>query len=905
MSIDSLEKLAADAPELMKKIQSECREDPLHWPLDRQAELAAEIYWALSQGAVLGEIYALGLIRLMCRKADQRVEDYKKAVHEAALNGLTLSLIMAEHFLPVLLWGQDDLIHHFQQTVAILLSKGTYTLKPPLETESWLIERQQSVSAHAFLSLLQETFSKEMSYNLSLKFSYLLPRAVRSFEFSKNHFQIRQLTRVVAVDFVLAERFILGLESGLSGLDQKGLEKFVTLGLEKYNNNVVSGRKFFALSSHAAQTIREDLQISASLKRLRLLLERTIRVRVGEAVAVRSLSEVDAWLNPGDRSSCYVASDGNRIFLREEIADFDQKPANEMLYKLLAKLESAAIEFGTFDFDLDRYKSCCDSDFSFSRVAGRTDFEVFINQFSQPQLAWDLFNIFEQERLRHRLEQKYPGLARTAFQFLQDRVAAEPKREDRHFLTPLYEAAAFGCHTAGDEWFSRLCRQSERALSQEVPVENVALLTKQSYNSVASYWKSIRLNRSEPYPPLCPLYGRRIQPDLLQRTWAAHEKEARRIRRKLLAQNVSVYQSEIRKHLIRHNGDMAQEDLTRIILSGRSEGSTDNCAADGIDLSTLDLSSLSTDAEKGDLHTETSNGNVWRYKEWDCRVSDYIHEHVRVVDQNILGEEDLFYVQTLSLRAGLVSRMRKAFELLKPEGLTLLRQWVEGDDFDYRALIDFALDRKAGLMPSDRLYIKRVKQNRDVAVLLLVDVSRSTAHCVAGTKTPVLSIQKEAIVLFCEALKVVGDDFAIAGFSGSGRLNVDYFRFKDFGEPLTQEVKQRIGGIRPQRSTRMGAAIRHGAADLMQCGEKVKLMLILSDGFPNDTDYKGEYAVADTRTAVLEARAKNMVVKAITVNMGADVRLNDLYGSAHHHVIEDVRDLPDQLLRMYGKLTRI
>jgi nitric oxide reductase activation protein len=102
----------------------------------------------------------------------------------------------------------------------------------------------------------------------------------------------------------------------------------------------------------------------------------------------------------------------------------------------------------------------------------------------------------------------------------------------------------------------------------------------------------------------------------------------------------------------------------------------------------------------------------------------------------------------------------------------------------------------------------------------------------------------------------------------------------------------------------MGAAIRHGIHELEQSAQKVRLVLILSDGFPNDVDYKGEYAVADTRMAILEARTKQIVVKAITVNMGADGRLNDLYGSAHHHVIEDVRDLPDQLLRMYGKLTR-
>ena len=233
------------------------------------------------------------------------------------------------------------------------------------------------------------------------------------------------------------------------------------------------------------------------------------------------------------------------------------------------------------------------------------------------------------------------------------------------------------------------------------------------------------------------------------------------------------------------------------------------------------------------------------------------------------------------------------------------RQWFEGDDFDYRALIDVALDRKAGLLPSERLYVKRVKQHRDLAVLLLVDLSRSTANAIASGKQSVLSVQKEAIVLFCEALTVAGDQFAIAGFSGSGRLNVDYFLVKRFDEPFSANVKQRIGAITSQRSTRMGAAIRRAASDLHEMPQKVRLMLVLSDGYPNDAGYKGAYAVADTRMAILETRARKMAVKAITVNMGAEQRLNDLYGSAHHHVIEDVRDLPDQLLKLYSRLTRV
>jgi nitric oxide reductase activation protein len=278
-----------------------------------------------------------------------------------------------------------------------------------------------------------------------------------------------------------------------------------------------------------------------------------------------------------------------------------------------------------------------------------------------------------------------------------------------------------------------------------------------------------------------------------------------------------------------------------------------------------------------------------------------------------------FYQEALSSHRGLVKQIRYSFELLKPERLTILRRWIEGDEFDYRGMLEFAIDKKAGIMPSDRLYIKRIKQERDVAVMLLVDLSRSTANLVApsrGAKMPsrsakmqflhstVLDVEKEAVVLFCEALQVLGDTFAIAGFSGTGRLGVDYFRIKDFDENMDDTIHQRINAISPQRSTRMGAAIRHATAQIENIPAKVRVLIILGDGFPNDMDYKQEYAIEDTRKAISEAFSKNIYARAITVNIIGDSKLDTLYGPLHHNVISDVRELPDKLLRIYSVLTR-
>ena len=323
-----------------------------------------------------------------------------------------------------------------------------------------------------------------------------------------------------------------------------------------------------------------------------------------------------------------------------------------------------------------------------------------------------------------------------------------------------------------------------------------------------------------------------------------------------------------------------------------------------IDLSWLDLSQLHSSRTLTPLIGDDDNGPVFWYKEWDCNLHDYLSTHVRVLDKSMPEFSDDFYISTLKQHQGLVQNIRYAFELLKPEGLKRLRQWVEGDEFDYRALLDYAMDKKAGKIPSDRLYIKHIKQTRDVAVLLLVDLSRSTSNTVYNSKMTILSVEKEAIVLFCEALQVVGDAFAIAGFSSTGPLGVDYLRIKDFEENLDDRVKQRINAMAPQRNTRMGAAIRHATCQLENISSKVRLLIILSDGFPNDIDYKHRYAIEDTRKAIFEARSKNIFTHAITVHFAGDPKLDDLYGNIHHNVISDVRELPDKLLRIYGSLTR-
>jgi nitric oxide reductase activation protein len=276
----------------------------------------------------------------------------------------------------------------------------------------------------------------------------------------------------------------------------------------------------------------------------------------------------------------------------------------------------------------------------------------------------------------------------------------------------------------------------------------------------------------------------------------------------------------------------------------------------------------------------------------------------KLLEHRRVGVDASFYPEVLAARSGLVRRIRRNFELLRPEGLQILRHWPEGDSFDYDALIEYALDRRMKITPDDRLYRKRLKVDRDVAVYLLIDVSSSTKNKLPDSNSTILGVEKEAVVLFCEALERVGDAFSIAGFSGSGRLAAEFFLVKDFDESLGDEVKNRIGALRPEKNTRMGPAVRHATAKLAAYPAKVKLLVILSDGLPNDQDYNQEYAIEDCRAAIRESRSRFVHVHAITVNAVNSPHLDRLYGDVHHTVIADVKDLPDKLPRIYRALTK-
>jgi hypothetical protein len=636
-------------------------------------------------------------------------------------------------------------------------------------------------------------------------------------------------------------------------------------------------------------------------------LLRYLQARTGRAVNIYPLERLPASAHCATSTADTVYCDGVNLYLPSQISTAATLANNEALYWFLARLECGTIEFDSFGFDLNklcqkypRLARWRDRAATTSRVS---DLQQFLATFPNPDFASDLFTIYEHGRLRLLTAQHYPGLSRRLAVALNklEGVWAKGRGSD-DLRSQLYRAIALG----EDQGLvpglvTHLYHRFEAHISIQATAEDSGALVADTYASVVAELVTQGIDIDH-LPPMVTPYGRRIDADLHAAVHGDRLALARKITDLLTRAGIDCYCSDVQRTL---QLEGPEHLIDGKVITGKDDPGQ-NETAPVVDAATVDAlrQLITAHGHRFKCGAEAAGADAVWYPEWDHHLNGYLHCHAAVHERSLKGRDESLAAHVQQRHAGLIRATRYAFEMMRPQGLAILRQWIEGDDFDYRALMDYAVERKAGHNPSERVYIKRLKNERSVAVLLLVDLSRSTANIAVDGRQSVIDVEKEAIYIFCCALSILGDEFGVAGFSGNGRLQLDYSVMKDFEEDFDPPAIARIGAIAPQRNTRMGAAIRHATAQLCQRPTKVPLLIILGDGFPNDVDYKQGYALADTRKALAEACAKGVFTHGITVNMAADPKLDDLYGDSLHTVISDVRELPNRLVRIYSALTR-
>ena len=283
--------------------------------------------------------------------------------------------------------------------------------------------------------------------------------------------------------------------------------------------------------------------------------------------------------------------------------------------------------------------------------------------------------------------------------------------------------------------------------------------------------------------------------------------------------------------------------------------------------------------------------------------------------------------------------MRRQFELVIPESFRKVRRVIDGEDLDLDAAIEATIDRHIGLTPSEKIWWRRNKLERDVAVVFLLDMSASTAEAIDEGRPAVddhdapddpveymmwlrtrreglvrrhykriIDLEKESAALLIQALETIGDTYGIYGFSGYGRENVEFYVIKDIGESFQDRVKRRIDKITPMHATRMGPAIRHATSKLDTQDAKSKILFLISDGRPQDRGYsregvEKEYAVHDTHMALIEAKRKAIVPFCLTVDKAGHDYLKTMCGDMSYEVLDNIWSLPQRLPMLYRMLT--
>jgi hypothetical protein len=336
----------------------------------------------------------------------------------------------------------------------------------------------------------------------------------------------------------------------------------------------------------------------------------------------------------------------------------------------------------------------------------------------------------------------------------------------------------------------------------------------------------------------------------------------------------------------------------------------------GVDLGKSGSSTSPEDParRRGGLHTADLR---YVYDEWDCEIEDYRPHWCEVREAPLQGDGGAFFSGTITKYADLIPQIKREFQRLRPRMYRQEKGLEDGEEIDLNAVVAAHVDRRNGVFSSPKLYIAKQLTERDVAVLFLLDLSASTAvrlpegdtvassaHKPDGPR--VIDLLKESVALLSVSLAELGDAYAIYGFSSKGRHNVELYPVKTFAEAFAHEAQGRIGALTPQGSTRMGAAVRHATRRLKEVGSRAKLLVLLSDGYPEDEDYGKPvippvYGLRDTLVAFREAEQSGILSFCLTVDKGGHDYLRDMCPSSRYMVIENILTLPTELPKIYQR----
>ncbi|MDF1613693.1 nitric oxide reductase activation protein NorD [Desulfurivibrio dismutans] len=760
---------------------------------------------------------------------------------------------------------------------------------------------------------------------------------------------LRLAAAIWPVSYALGYNFLDQVDKGLSCLAPEQLAEWVKATLDVYEREGLQAatRYLAEVEDNFLCRLRGEHGLSLTAATSRLL------------PYLRGLAGGELALAPAPVSW----TDGETIFLPPEISLFKQSVANFTVYKLLATFQWGLLKLGTLTGDLAMFPGLAKELINrYGRQpAGEEPFPAdFCSLFPAPRQAADLLMLLESQRVLRYLQQQLPGLMRDSLPVCRRLQSRRPAPASLRGPSRVLEAWSRWVLTGEGEAGEGLGPEEKKLYRQGLlllaaagePGEDAAAPVQgggagqqeggvgQSLELTAGLYQLLA-ELSGDYERIEPLLGI-LRPAAVQAVRLRRREE----RRQRFVEALGAFlppEAATSATTDEEAGPVTggappppdSEGLAMLIgRSGEGDEEREPPAAEGApeylviggrefklpeeiqalareiqnDLGRVPPRYLSAavgqaggSAIRGPGPAAGSDGEESLvgplvYDEWDYRRQGFRKDWCKLLPKELAPVQSTFVSSTLARYRGSLHQLKRQFEMMRLQQRHLRRQ-RDGDEIDFDAVVESLADAQAGVSPTEKLFIRLDRDERNIAAVFLVDMSSSTEGWVS------LSL-KEALALMCEALEVLGDRYAIYGFSGMRRQRSEFYHVKHLDEPYSDLVRGRLAAINPREYTRMGPPIRHVTKLLTAVDARVRLLITLSDGKPEDyDDYKGDYAIEDTRHALIEARAAGVHPFAITIDRQAQDYIPHLYGAVSYCFIDDVRKLPLRLPGIYRTLT--
>ena len=309
-------------------------------------------------------------------------------------------------------------------------------------------------------------------------------------------------------------------------------------------------------------------------------------------------------------------------------------------------------------------------------------------------------------------------------------------------------------------------------------------------------------------------------------------------------------------------------------------------------------------ASFNDMWGKEPVSDPFHYQEWDYQIQLHRPDWATIYERRQPKGDPEDIKMILDEYKPVAHRIKQIIDLLTPEGVQRMRGLEDGDEIDLNAAVDAMISIRMGEQPNPRITMRNVVKNRDLSVVVLMDLSESTNEAMQGSDKTILQLTREAATLVSTAINGIGDPFALHGFASDGRHDVQYYRFKDFNQHFDDEAKSRLAGMKGGLSTRMGAALRHAGHHLLKQQEKRKLILLVTDGEPADIDERDpQHLRHDTKKAVEELYSTGVLTYCLTLDPNADSYVKRIFGENNYTIIDNVDRLPEKLPTLFASLT--